>query len=57
MLGKEPDINVLIDGLRHSFKTVKDGDLSGLEAMPVGQATSLQSLFTGLARRAQSQQP
>jgi hypothetical protein len=56
MLGKEPDINVLIDGLRGSFKTVKDGDLSSLEAMLVGQATALQSLFTSLARRAQSQQ-
>lgn len=41
MFGKEPDINVLIDGLRNSFKTVKDGDLSSLEAMLVGQATAL----------------
>jgi hypothetical protein len=56
MFGKEPDINVLIDGLRDSFKTVKNGDLSNLEAMLVGQATALQSLFTSLARRAQSQQ-
>jgi hypothetical protein len=56
MFGKEPDINLLIDGLRDSFKTVKDGDLSSLEAMLVGQATALQSLFTSLARRAQSQQ-
>ena len=56
MFGKEPDINVLIDGLRDSFKTVKDGDLSSLEAMLVGQATVLQSLFTSLARRAQAQQ-
>jgi hypothetical protein len=56
MLGKEPDINVLIDRLRDSFKSVKDGDLSSLEAMLVGQATALQSLFTSLARRAQAQQ-
>ena len=56
MFGKEPDINVLIDGLRDSFKILKDGDLSSLEAMLVGQATALQSLFTSLARRAQSQQ-
>ena len=56
MFGKEPDINVLIDGLRDSFKGVKDGDLSNLEAMLVGQASALQSLFTSLARRAQSQQ-
>jgi hypothetical protein len=56
MFGKEPDINVLIDGLRDSFKIVKDGDLANLEAMLVGQATALQSLFTSLARRAQSQQ-
>ena len=56
MFGKESDINVLIDGMRGSFKTVKDGDLSSLEAMLVGQATALQSLFTSLARRAQLQQ-
>lgn len=56
MFGKEPDINMLIDGLRDSFKSVKDGDLSSLEAMLVGQATALQSLFTSLARRAQAQQ-
>ena len=49
MFGKEPDIKVLIDGLRDSFKGVKDGDLSNLEAMLVGQASALQSLFTSLA--------
>lgn len=52
MLGKEPDINVLIDALRDSFKTVKDGDLPNLETMLVGQATARQSLLTSLARRA-----
>ena len=55
VFGKEVDINVLIDGLRDSFGKSKDGDLSTLEAMLIGQATALQSIFTGLARRAQSQ--
>lgn len=56
MLGKEPDINVLIEELRGSSEAVQNGDLSRLEAMLVSQATTLQSLFTSLARRAQVQQ-
>ncbi|MFM9437410.1 hypothetical protein ACFDR9_004497 [Janthinobacterium sp. CG_23.3] len=54
--GKDVDINVLIDGLRDSFNDVNGGDLSTLEAMLIGQATALQSIFTSLARRAQTQE-
>jgi hypothetical protein len=54
VVGKESDMAALIDGLRATFDTVKDGDLSRLEQMLIGQATALQSIFTSLARRAQS---
>lgn len=54
IVGKEPDMAALIDGLRVSFTTAKDGDLSRLEEMLIGQATALQSIFVSLARRAQS---
>jgi hypothetical protein len=54
IVGKEPDMATLIDGLRASFTTAKDGDLSRLEEMLIGQATALQSIFVSLARRAQS---
>lgn len=55
MLGSEPDMNFLIEGLLHSSATVNDGDLSHLEAMLVSQATGLQSIFASLARQAQAQ--
>ena len=45
-----------MQGLSDSCKRVNDGDLSTLEAMLVSQATALQTIFTGLARRAQSQE-
>lgn len=54
--GKDIDMRALVDGLRDSFDTVKAGDLSTLEAMLIGQATALQSIFTSLARRAQVQE-
>jgi hypothetical protein len=55
MLGSDPDINFLIDGLRDTFATVNDGDLSTMESMLIGQATALQTIFASLARRAQAQ--
>ena len=54
--GKDTDLQLLVDGLRDTFTEVKDGDLTGLEAMLIGQATALQSIFTCLARRAQAQE-
>ena len=44
--GKDVDINELVEGLRATFVQVKDGNLSSLEAMLIGQATALQSIFT-----------
>ena len=54
--GKDVDIDELVDGLRTTFVKVKDGNLSNLEAMLIGQATALQSIFTSLARRSQQQE-
>ena len=56
IMGKEADLNVLIDQLRDTFTEVKGGDLHTLEAMLISQATALQTIFTSLARRAQSQE-
>lgn len=55
-VGDGVDINGLIDGLQKSTTSVNGGDLSSLEAMLVGQATALQTIFTSLARRASHQQ-
>ena len=56
IMGKEADLNVLIDQLRDTFTEVKGGDLHTLEAMLISQATALQTIFTSLARRAQMQE-
>ena len=55
IMGKEADMGVLIEKLRETFTEVKGGDLNTMEAMLVGQATALQTIFTSLARRAQEQ--
>lgn len=52
----EADINVLIDELRTQFDKVENGDLQYCEAMLVGQANALQSIFVNLARRAVNQE-
>lgn len=51
--GVEPN-SLLIATDFHAHR-VKNGDLSGIEAMLVGQALALQSMFSNLARRAQAQ--
>ena len=56
VIGKDVDMNVLIEQLRGTFAEVKGGDLHTLEAMLISQATALQTIFTSLARRAQDQQ-
>ena len=55
IMGKDADMNVLIDRLRDTFTEVKGGSLDTMEAMLIGQATALQTIFTSLARRAQEQ--
>ena len=56
VMGKDVDMNLMIDHLRRTFTEVKEGDLHTMEAMLVSQATALQTMFTSLARRAQEQE-
>ena len=56
IMGKDADMNVLIERLRDTFAEVKGGDLHTLEAMLISQATALQTIFASLARRGQAQQ-
>lgn len=56
VMGKDVDVNLMVDYLRTTFTEVKGGDLHTLEAMLISQATALQTIFTSLARRAQSQE-
>ena len=56
IMGKDVDLGELVTNMQTKFKEVNDGDLSGLEAMLVGQATALQTMFTSLATRAASQE-
>jgi hypothetical protein len=55
-IGGIVDINALVTGLTDSCKDVNGGDLATLEAMLISQATALQTIFTSLARRAQTQE-
>jgi hypothetical protein len=48
--------DIMIDMLDVSIKSVAKDDLTGLEAMLIGQATALQTIFTSMARRAAVQQ-
>lgn len=56
VMGKDVDMNLMVDHLRTTFAEVKGGDLHTLEAMLISQATALQTIFTSLARRAQDQE-
>lgn len=56
IMGKDVDIGELVTTMQDKFEKVKDGDLSSLEAMLVGQATALQTMFTSLAVRATNQE-
>jgi len=55
MMGDDVNLMALIEALHQSTDKAKAGDLSGLEAMLIGQATALQTIFASLARRAASQ--
>lgn len=56
LMGDNLDMGELVDCLRESCESVKGGDLSDLEAMLVTQATTLQTVFASLARRAAKQE-
>lgn len=51
----EVDLHELIDQLSDKTKAVQDGDMKAMEAMLVGQAQSLQTIFNTLAYKASSQ--
>lgn len=48
----ELDLTTLVDVLKEQANTIKDGDLSNIEAMLASQATALNVMFAELARRA-----
>lgn len=52
----EQDVSVLAAELRPLMNDVNDGNLQHCEAMLVGQAYALQSIFVNLARRAVNQE-
>jgi len=56
ILGQDVDIGELVTTMQTTVKEVNDGDLSNMEAMLVGQATALQTMFTSLAQRAAAQE-
>ena len=50
------DLADLLDDLRERMKRVQSGDMQPVEAMLYGQAMTLETIFTSLARRATSQE-
>ena len=50
------DLADLVDDLRERIKKVQGGDMQPVEAMLYGQAMTLETIFTSLARRATSQE-
>jgi hypothetical protein len=56
IMGKDVNLNELVTDLHMKAKEVNDGNLSTMEAMLVGQATALQTMFTHLAKRASTQE-
>lgn len=53
-----PDLDIveLIDDLKTEVEKVQSGDMAAMEAMLVGQAQSLQTIFGSLARKATNQE-
>lgn len=56
IVGSDVNLMALIESLQESTDKTKAGDLSNLEAMLIGQATALQTIFTSFAKRASHQQ-
>ena len=50
------DLSELIDDLKTKVEKVQSGDMTAMEAMLVGQAHSLQTIFVSLARKASNQE-
>ena len=55
IMGKDVDINAVIEGLHDTCENVHTGDLKSIETMLVTQAKALQTIFTSLARKAHVQ--
>jgi len=55
VMGGDVDLEALVKGIIETTNQVNDDDLHRLESMLVSQATSLQSIFTDLASKAQAQ--
>ena len=55
VMGGDVDLEALVKGIIETTNQVNDDDLHRLESMLVSQATSLQSIFSDLARKAQAQ--
>jgi hypothetical protein len=55
VMGGDVDLEALVKGIIETSNQVHYDDLHRLESMLVSQATSLQSIFTDLARKAQAQ--
>ena len=49
------DLADMVKDLRERINKIKDGDMSSVEAMLYGQAMTLQTMFTSLARQAASE--
>lgn len=56
ILGRNIEIDDLARALSDNMGKVNNGDLTVIEAMLVGQATALQTIFTNLAKRANVQE-
>ena len=52
----EVDLVELLQGQREQFKKVQAGDMQPVEAMLYGQAKTLETIFTSLARKAVAQE-
>jgi hypothetical protein len=52
----DPDLTNLVKDLQERVENVQGGDMRSVEAMLYGQAMTLQTIFTSLARRATSQE-
>lgn len=52
----EVDLGDLVDALRQQSSKVQSGNMQPVEAMLLGQAKALETIFTSLARRANSQE-
>jgi len=52
----EPGMDAIVEAVRNSTDKLKDGSMRGCEAMLMGQAMALQSMFMSLSRRAASQE-